>query len=167
LAYREGLTPSEADARTMLTMLLLNKFFDEETVDVQRTRLVAEILDSRRAELARVANADDLVVSDNLAALMASQLSQNPHLDPVLKDLFDADGAAINVFPAEQYVAAGEQTTFAHLVAAARSRGESAIGYRRGGYRPGDASMGVTLNPAKTWTVTVAPGDGLVVVSGR
>jgi len=97
LAYREGLTPSEADARTMLTMLLLNKFFDEETVDVQRTRLVAEILDSRRAELARVANADDLVVSDNLAALMASQLSQNPHLDPVLKDLFDADGAAINV----------------------------------------------------------------------
>ena len=158
MAYREKITVVDADARTMLTMLLLNKLFDEDGNGIDRTRLVAEILDSRRAELARVANADDLVVSDNLAALLTAQLSSNPELAPVFEDIFDADGATINVNPIVNYARIGDNVRYLDLVAHARGFKESVIGYR-------SASLGVRLNPAKSEIFEVQEGDGLIVIS--
>lgn len=158
LAYREKIAVADADARTMLTMLLLNKLFDEDGNGIDRTRLVAEILDSRRAELARVANADDLVVSDNLAALLAAQLAENPALAPVFEDLFDADGATLNVRPLTQYANRGTTVRYVDLVAYARGLGETVIGIR-------STESGVLLNPAKSSTYTVQAGDGLIVIS--
>lgn len=163
LGYREAINEAEADATTMLTMLQMNQLFAEEGNGVEETRLVAEILDSRKAELARVATADDLVVSDNLAALMIAQISENPALSPVFEDLFDADGASLNVKPIELYTSAS-QVTFAELAAAARSRGESAIGYRTAKNAKGDPASGVFLNAEKSTVYSPAPGDGLVVV---
>lgn len=164
LGYRGSVSVREADAHTMLTMLLLNKLFAEEGNGVDPTRLVAEILDSRRSELARVASADDLVVSDNLAALMIAQISENPELAPVFADLFDADGSSVNVKPVETYASLGSTVTFGELVAAARSRGESAIGYRIAGIAKSDAASGVRMNPTKTSQFTLEAGDGLVVI---
>jgi voltage-gated potassium channel Kch len=158
LAYREKINVADADARTMLTMLLLNKLFDEDGNGVDRTRLVAEILDSRRAELARVANADDLVVSDNLAALLAAQLSQNPALAAVFEDIFDADGATLNVRPLDAYANVGDEVRYLDLVALGRSFDETVLGIR-------SVADGVMLNPAKSSTYRVADGDGLIVLS--
>lgn len=164
LAYRENISMEEADAQTMLTMLLLNKLFIEKGNGVEPTRLVAEVLDSRKAELARVAAVDDLVVSDNLAALMIAQLSQNPALRPIFEDLFDADGATVTVRPIEDYVEIGRPFTFARMVAAAATRGESAIGYRKANHPKGDLTGGVVLNPSKSTIFDTANGDGLVVI---
>lgn len=164
LGYRDTISVQEADAQTMMTMLLLNKLFAEEGNGVEPTRLVAEILDSRRAELARVAAVDDLVVSDNLAALMIAQISENPALSPVFTDLFDADGASVNVKPAEYYANLGSEVTFAELVAAARSRGESAVGYRIATIAKTDQASGVRLNPNKDEVFTISALDGLVVI---
>ena len=158
LAYREKISVPDADARTMLTMLLLNKLFDEDGNGIDRTRLVAEILDSRRADLARVANADDLVVSDNLAALLAAQLSQNPQLAPVFEDIFDADGATLNVRPLDAYASVGSTVRYLDLVAVGRSFEETVLGIR-------SVSQGVLLNPAKDSTYKVESGDGLIVLS--
>ncbi|MEN9324976.1 MAG: hypothetical protein RL414_730 [Actinomycetota bacterium] len=158
LAYREKIDVADADARTMLTMLLLNKLFDEDGNGVERTRLVAEILDSRRADLARVANADDLVVSDNLAALLAAQLSQNPDLGPVFEDIFDADGAALNVRPLTHYANVGDEIRYLDLVALGRSYEETVLGIR-------SVAQGVLMNPSKSSTYVVGEGDGLIVLS--
>jgi voltage-gated potassium channel Kch len=165
LGYRNAISESEADAQTMLTMLQLNQLFAADGNGVEPTRLVAEILDGRKAELARVAAADDLVVSDNLAALLIAQVSENPALAPIFEDLFDADGAAINVRPIEHYVPLGKEIEYAELVAIARAHGESAIGYRVAADAPGDAASGVQLNPVKTAKFTPADGDALVVIS--
>ena len=164
LGYRNAISEAEADAQTMLTMLQMNQLFAADGNGVEPTRLVAEILDSRKAELARVAAADDLVVSDNLAALLIAQVAENPALGPVFEDLFDAEGAAINVKPIDHYVPVGKTVEFAQLVAIARSHGESAIGYRFGGAHHGDASTGVELNPAKTTEYTPVAGDSLIVI---
>lgn len=164
LGYRNAISEAEADAQTMLTMLQMNQLFEAEGNGVEPTRLVAEILDSRKVELARVAAADDLVVSDNLAALMIAQISENPGLAPVFEDLFDAEGAAINVKPIEHYAPLGKAIDFAELVAIARAHGESAIGYRIQAESRDDASTGVRLNPAKTTVFTPAAGDTLVVI---
>jgi voltage-gated potassium channel Kch len=165
LGYRNAISESEADAQTMLTMLQMNQLFAADGNGVEPTRLVAEILDSRKAELARVAAADDLVVSDNLAALLIAQVSENPALAPIFDDLFDAEGASINVRPIEFYAPLGEELEFAELVAIARAHGESAIGYLVLAEAPGDSASGVRLNPAKTAKFKPAAGDALVVIS--
>ena len=164
LGYREAISEAEADAQTMLTMLQMNQLFEQDGNGVEPTRLVAEILDSRKAELARVAAADDMVVSDNLAALLIAQVSENPSLAPVFDDLFDADGASINVNPIEHYAPLGKNIEFAELVAIGRAHGESVIGYRTLAGSKHDAASGVKLNPAKTTTFKPAAGDGLVVI---
>ena len=164
LGYREAISEAEADSQTMLTMLQMNQLFEAKGNGVEPTRLVAEILDSRKAELARVAAADDMVVSDNLAALLIAQVSENPALAPVFDDLFDADGASLNVNPIEHYAPVGKSIEFAELVAIGRAHGESVIGYRTLKGSKGDAASGVKLNPAKTDTFKPAAGDGLVVI---
>jgi voltage-gated potassium channel Kch len=166
LGYREAISETEADAQTMLTMLQMNQLFEAPDNGVEPTRLVAEILDSRKTELAQVAAADDLVVSDNLAALLIAQVSENPQLAPVFDDLFDADGAAVQVRNIELYAPAGKQVSYAQLVANARARGESAIGYRLAGKHRGDSSSGVKLNPDKNETFKPKAGDSLIVLAG-
>ncbi|MEY4417802.1 MAG: hypothetical protein RIQ88_240 [Actinomycetota bacterium] len=164
LGYRNAISESEADAQTMLTMLQMNQLFVAEGNGVEPTRLVAEILDSRKSELARVAAVDDLVVSDSLAALIIAQISENPKLAPVFEDLFDAQGATLNVRPISDYAILGKSVSFAELVATARNYGESAIGYRVANHVSSDGSTGVILNPSKTSEFVPAAGDGLVVI---
>jgi ion channel POLLUX/CASTOR len=164
LGYREAISEAEADAQTMLTMLQMNQLFEAKGNGVEPTRLVAEILDSRKAELARVAAVDDMVVSDNLAALLIAQVSENPALAPVFDDLFDANGASISVNEIESYAPVGKPIEFAELVAIGRAQGESVIGYRTLEGSKKLASSGVKLNPAKTTMFTPAKGDGLIVV---
>ena len=164
LGYRNAISPVEADAQTMLIMLQLNQLFAESGNGVEPTRLVAEILDSRRAELARVAAEGDLVISDNLAALLIAQVSENPALAPVLEDLFDPQGSSLVVQPVTDYFELGTNFTFAELVAAARELGESAIGYRVRANDGIGSSNGVQLNPAKSTSFVAAPADGVVVV---
>jgi K+/H+ antiporter YhaU regulatory subunit KhtT len=164
LGYREAISEAEADSQTMLTMLQMNQLFEAKGNGVEPTRLVAEILDSRKAELARVAAVDDMVVSDNLAALLIAQVSENPALAPVFDDLFDADGASLSVNAIETYAPVGKSIEFAELVAIGKAHGESVIGYRTLAGSKKLASSGVRLNPAKTAKFTPAKGDGLIVV---
>ncbi len=164
LGYRKGVTVADADALTMLTMLQLNQLFEQDGNGVDPTRLVAEILDSSKAEIARVAAVDDLVVSDNLAALLIAQISENTALAPVFADLFDVDGASLNLKPIEYFADLGKDISYGELVAAAGLRGDSAIGIRIAANASKDGTTGVELNPSKHHTFKPAAGDGLVVV---
>jgi K+/H+ antiporter YhaU regulatory subunit KhtT len=165
LGYRNAISEAEADAQTMLTMLQMNRLFEAPGNGVEPTRLVAEILDGRKAEIARVAAVDDLVVSDNLAALLIAQLSENPGLAPVFEDLFDADGASLSVRDIALYASVGKEVSYAQLVANARAKGESAIGYRSAVKSVGDAAAGVKINPSKEAMFTPQKGDSLIVVA--
>jgi hypothetical protein len=164
LAYRSNISIEDADTQTMLTMLLINKLFKEDGNGVSPTRLVAEIRDSRKSELARVAAVDDLVVSDNLSALMMAQLSQNPELAPVFEELFDVDGSSINVRNITDYVDAKSKIRFGDLVAAAAFRGESAIGFYQAANFDKKSSASVILNPKKETLIDAAQSDGLIVI---
>jgi voltage-gated potassium channel Kch len=164
LGYRNAISESEADAQTMLTMLQMNALFEDSTNKVHPTRMVAEILDSRKAELARVAAVDDLVISDNLAALLVAQIAENPTLAPVFADLFDADGASVNMRDVEAYAPLKKAVAFSQLVAAGVTRGESVIGYRIAAESRSSAAQGVVLNPSKNEEFIPTAGDSLIVV---
>ncbi len=160
LGYRGDMTPAEGDARTLLTMLLLQR----SAIGAGRGlgRVVAEILDSRDVELAQATGADDFIVSDALSSYMMSQLSENPELDEVFTDLFDAEGSAIGVKPAEWYVPPGAPASFARITAAARARSEVALGYRLAPTAERDVE--VVVNPMKADLVTFHAGDRVVVI---
>jgi voltage-gated potassium channel Kch len=160
LGYRSGMSPAEADARTLLTLLLLRRSLDGD--GTRRSRVVTELLDSSDVELARATGADDFVVSDALSSYVLAQLSENPELDDVLTDLFDAEGSAIGLRAAARYVEPDRSVPFASIVAAARHRGEVALGYRLVD-RNGSAAE-VVVNPKKSAEVQLHAADRVVVI---
>jgi voltage-gated potassium channel Kch len=162
LGYRDGLSASDADARTLLTLLLLRRALDDSAVDGGRSRIVTELLDARDVELARATGADDFVVSDALSSYMLAQLSENPELEPVFEDLFDAEGSAIALKPAGWYVRAGNPVSFAQVVAAARARGEVALGYRLAD--GGEGEPEIVMNPAKSASASLGGSDRVIVI---
>jgi K+/H+ antiporter YhaU regulatory subunit KhtT len=162
LGYRDELTPSEADARTLLTLLLLRRALRESALDGSRCRIVTELLDASDVELAEATGADDFVVSDALSSYMLTQLSENPALEPVFTDLFDAEGSAIGVKPATWYVRENGTVPFARVVAAARARGEVALGYRLA--HGAEGAPKVVMNPPKSAAVALSAKDQIVVV---
>jgi voltage-gated potassium channel Kch len=153
----------EADAKTLITLLHLRKLSQEAD---RHFSIVSEMLDVRNRALAEVAQPDDFIVSDKLISLMFSQISENKHLEKVLKDLFDPEGSEIYLKPMENYVSAGHAVDFYTLVAAAAQRGETAIGYRITSLaNQSDRAYGVVINPNKQNTVTFSPHDKLVVLA--
>ena len=164
LGYRgEEISEAEADGQTLLATMQLTRLFENEMYRGNAPRLVAEILDPLKVGLAKTASIDDVVVSENLAALLIAQLSENPLLANTFADLFDpSKGSAVQVQPFSNYVKLGEAVSFAELVARASSQGESAIGWRA---RTGAGEpRAVVINPGKEQLITPTEGDGLIVI---
>lgn len=161
LGYRGGISPAESDARALLTLLILQQALVGNSSG-ERPRIVTELLDARDVDLARATGADDFVVSDELSSLVLAQLAERSDLEPVFVDLFDVSGSAIALQPASWYVTA-EAVPFRRVVAAARVRGETAIGYRIA--RRADGLSNVVLNPSKTDVVTLSADDQVVVIA--
>lgn len=164
LGYRgENISEAEADGQTLLATMQLTLLFENEMYRGNAPRLVAEILDPLKVGLAKTSSIDDVVVSENLAALLIAQLSENPLLANTFADLFDpSKGSAVQVRPFDDYVKLGEEVSFAELVARASAQGESAIGWRA---RPAEGGpRAVRVNPTKDQKIVPNEGDGLIVI---
>jgi ion channel POLLUX/CASTOR len=116
------------------------------------------MLDRSNVAVAQTTGADDFIVSDELSSLMIAQLSERLELQDVFAELFDTEGSFISLRPAGLYATA-TATTYAHVVAAAAQRGESALGYRIG--------ETVVLNPPKVTPLTFGADDQVLVLGQR
>jgi K+/H+ antiporter YhaU regulatory subunit KhtT len=157
LGYRDALSPADADARTLLSLLALRMMWPRDTDD--HVRIVAELVDQRNLAIATPVGIDDLIVSDALASLMMAQLSEHAALLAVFEDLFDPDGAVISLLPAPSLVPSSA-VEYATVVAAASAQGASAFGIRR-------SDGEVVMNPAKSSRVTLGAGDQVIAVAAR
>ena len=97
--------------------------------DDREPRVIVELLDAKAAELAVVSGADDFVVSDALASLMMSQLSEHPDLAEVYRQIYSAGGSSLHMESAADFVGKGE-LTFGQVVATTAVHGRLAIGWR-------------------------------------
>lgn len=157
------LPPQRADARTLVTLISLRDVAASEGATFSVT---SEMLDLRNRALADVTQADDFIVSDRLAGLLVSQLSENAHLGAVFDDLFAASGSEIYLRPASDYVRIGASTTFATVLEASTRRGEIAIGYREAAASSiASRSYGVVINPPKSRSIEFAPDDKVIVLA--
>lgn len=160
LPYSDKLSKEESDAVTLIKMIELNNI--NLTKENNKIRVIAYLLDSSKVELASITETEELIVSDNLSALMIAQYSENPHLKPVFEDIFDSDGAAINVVPASSIVGIGQQVTFSDIVRVAAMKGISVIGVS---YGAGNGANEVRINIPKSESMALAEDDSLIVIS--
>lgn len=157
-----GAGPDHPDDWTLVTLLAL-RLLEERTG--REVRVVTELIDDRNRPLAPVNTASDVIVSGMLTGLLMAQIAQNRHLAPLFDELFSAEGSDVCLRPAGTYVRPGAEATFATVVAAARDRGECAIGYRRHDERTGRADQGIRLNPSKSERHVWSAEDHVVVVA--
>ncbi len=151
LGYRGLGTAASADARTLLTLLLVQQAADGPL------RVVTELLDSADIELAMASGGDDYVVSDALSGYLMAQLAENPELGEVFDALFEGNEVVLRLTPASAY--ATGTVTFADVVTAATGHDEVALGYFKASHNS------VTLNPSKAITFELEPADRVVVIS--
>ncbi len=162
LCYSDDLEPQAADARTLVTLLHVRDILAGSS---SATPVVSEMLDDRNRVLAQVAHVDDVVVSGEIVSLLVTQLSEDHRLEAVFEQLLGEEGSEIYLRPAEWYVEPGAEVSFATIIAGATRRGETAIGYKSVSLAEGEASFGVRVNPAKSETFQVLPGDRVVVLA--
>jgi voltage-gated potassium channel Kch len=163
LCYSDTLSAQQADARTLVTLLHLRDIADKQNLHYS---IVSEMLDIRNRNLADITRADDFIVSDKLVSLLLAQVAENKALNTVFSDLFAPEGAEIYLKPAQNYLRLGEPVNFYTIVAAARSRGETAFGYRIKSKAQNASEMyGVVFNPNRDDTITFQDGDTIIVLS--
>ncbi len=124
------------------------------------------MLDIRNQKLAVIAKSDDFIVSDELAGLLMTQISENKLLSTVFEDLFSADGSEFYLKPASDYVKLGEEINFYTVMESARRNNETAVGYRKmKDAMDEDSFYGLILNPNKAKTFRLREGDFVIVLA--
>lgn len=129
--------------------------------------VLTEVLDIRDVKLARVAGAEDFIVSERITALMLAQLAEIPEREKIFADLFETWGSELSMRPVSCYAEPQMGTAYGSYVAAAHRMGHLAIGYRRTGARGKDLALAIQLDPDKSKPVDLAPDDRLIVVVPR
>lgn len=156
-------TTQQSDARIMVCLLLLRDIARRRSV---KFNIVSEMSDQRNRKLISAAQVDDFIVSDHLISLLISQLSENPGLEPIFRELFSSEGMEINLRPIENYIKLGVEVDFYQVIASAARFGQTAMGYRvRMETKNPELYYGIHLNPVKSEKVKFAAGDSVIVLS--
>lgn len=148
--------PEEADAKTVITVLLLRDMF--KSLGDRKPRIISEILDPRTKDLLETDYGADFVVSSEITSMLLAQVSERRELNAVFVDLFDSDGNEVYLKRVECYAICGRNTNFLQVQKVARDRGEVAIGYMKQGETP-------LINPPQDAGLVFAEGDRIIVLA--
>ena len=161
LSDRRQRSEATADARALMTLLQIRQWIQKSGHEVN---IVLELLDERDVALVPPSPAEEFIVSERFSSLLMTQLSENIDVGAAFADLLDEEGSELYLKPAELYAPVTE-VAFGEVVAAARERGEVALGYRSlSGAAKGQLG-GVVLNPPKTTRVMLGALDSVLVLS--
>ena len=158
LGYRAGLSPEDADGRTLLTLMLLQRELDE--MGGVGPRVIVELFDADNVELAATSGADDFVVSDAIASRLMTQLAEEPARRALFQALYDEESPSFDLVDA-RLLGVSTDVEFGEIIDAAYSLGLLAIGWRRAREHGGE----LTLNPGVTDRVQLDDGDHVVVIA--
>ena len=167
LCYRMGVSAEEADARALMTLLQLRQFRHDHPELGGKLNVLAEVLDIRDVKLARVAGAQDLIVSERITALMLAQLAEVPEREKVFDDLFETTGSEICMRPVSDYAQPAPGIPYGAYVGAAHRAGHLVIGYRVSHAQVKDLTGAIHLDPPKSTPVDFKPDDRLIIVVSR
>jgi hypothetical protein len=158
LGYRRGLSGVEADSRTLLNLMLLNR--DLGARAGSSTRVIVELLDADNINLPQGMTADDYVVSDALVSRIMAQTAEQPERREVLSSLYAAAGPSVHLVAAGELEVDGERG-FDEIIATTYRSGRLALGWRRASHRGGE----LVLNPPSERRVDLQADDSIVVIA--
>ena len=162
LSYTDKLHNEKADTISILKTLQLDSLLKSSSSDF---RIITQLIDSSKAPLMTTIEAKELIISDNLAALLMTQLVENPHLIGIFNTLFSSEGACINVFPINKYTKSVDKILYSEIVYNASFLNESVIGVLYKGNKKNINSNLVVLNPKKTREIIPEDIEVVMVIS--
>ena len=150
----------DPDAKSIMTLLLLGD------ISAQRKRprvprVVVELQDGRNRELLEGSIATEVVVSPDLVSVVMAQISLQPVLGPVYRELLSAGGIEIALRPASRYAPLDETTLHADVISAGHQRFETVLGVRL--VHSGGAKVILSPDAGQRWIFTEE--DRIIVLS--
>lgn len=149
----------EADARTILTYMLLRETIGEPATP----HVIVELLDAGNAALFR-RRQGEVLVSPLVLSHMLAQVVLRHELRAVFDELFGPEGAEIFFHPPAPYGLEGREVSFGEIERAAAARGEIALGVRTA-QSALQTTGGLHLNPPRSQSWTLGPDDDIVVLT--
>jgi K+/H+ antiporter YhaU regulatory subunit KhtT len=146
----------EADARTVITVLLLRDLF--RGLGPQKPRIISEILDPRTKDLLEQDYGADFVVSSEMTSMLLAQISERRELNAVFADLFRSEGSEVYLKRAACYCMPAQTTSWLSVQKVAQERSEVAIGFMKAGQPP-------VINPPQTEQLVFTQEDRIIVLA--
>jgi hypothetical protein len=153
----------DPDARTIMVLLLLSDILDSTAAG--SVHVVAELHEPGNRELAARTVAHEIIVSPEIVSMQLSQISQQPVLDCIYRELLSAGGTEICLKPASRYVKLDVPCSFDDLQCSAQARMEVALGVRLAAGSGKADPHNVQLNPERSATWRFGPRDDIVVLA--
>ncbi len=159
--------PEEADAQTILILLLLRRIFTEHPDETVNTRLITEVMDSANQGLISQAGVKDFIISNRFISMMLAQISEGADIKRVYDHLFSEDGSEIYLKPISTYFEdIPSKVTFADCMKIAQKREEVCLGVKIKALEDSeDDNFGIKLIPEKNTIYLFEAEDCLVVLS--
>lgn len=161
----------EIDAKTLTLLLELRKIFKDYTTETGNevtTDLIAEIINSEETDLVIKAGVKDFLLSNQLVSKILAQVSQEPDVMEIYRDLFSADGSELYIKPISLYFLPERlgKLTFADCVLAAQARDELCIGVKIGAVaRNKEKNFGINLVPSLDKQLNLTLDDALITLA--
>lgn len=168
---RSGENAEEIDAKTLTILLELRQIFRDyiaKTGKEVTTELIAEIIDSEDTDLVIQAGVKDFLLTNQFVSKILAQVSQEPDVVSVYRELFSADGSELYIKPISLYFPPNwvNKLTFADCVLAAQHRDEVCIGVKISSQaRNKDKNFGIYLAPNLDKQLDLSLADALITLA--
>jgi Trk K+ transport system NAD-binding subunit len=153
LAQRAGAAPAETDSHTLLAHLMLRRALQARPGP--DPSILVELLDADNAELVRMTDPNDRVISDALTSRLLVQLAEEPRRRAILLQIYAPGGPSLRLVPVRDLGVVGD-VSCGDIIAAAYAAGLLALGWRTGAE--------LRLNAPVSDRVTLGGDDHIVVV---
>lgn len=146
----------EADARTVITVLLMRELF--KALGNAKPRIISEILDPRTKDLLEQDYGADFVVSSEMTSMLMAQISERRELNAVFADLFQSEGSEVYLKRVACYCVPAQGVTWLSVQKVAQERGEVALGYMKAHQLP-------VINPPQNEQLVFTTEDRIIVLA--
>lgn len=166
-----GENAEEIDAKTLTILLEMRQIFRDysaQTGTPVATDLIAEIIDSQETDLVIKAGVKDFVLTNQFVSKILAQVSQEPDVMSIYRDLFSAEGSELYIKPISLYFPLERigKLTFADCVLAAQHRNEVCLGVRISAQATDkDKNFGIDLVPRMNKRLNLTFSDALITLA--
>ncbi|OGH01902.1 MAG: hypothetical protein A2600_09550 [Candidatus Lambdaproteobacteria bacterium RIFOXYD1_FULL_56_27] len=166
----EGRNIEEIDAEILSLLLKFRHYFkklEQEQGRAVTTQLISEVMDSANLEIIQQAGVKDFLISNQFVSKIMAQISEEPRVNKVYEQLFQAEGSEIYLKAIGLYLADfSGPIPFADLMWAALQRGEVCFGVKLAREEKlQGTNFGTYILPTKGREFELEPEDRLIVLA--